>query len=43
LHPRELSTISKPYMVQPPVTAEIEFFSVEMVNMASWVPSVELV
>jgi D-amino peptidase len=40
---RALSANVKPYVAKPPVVAEIEFSSIEMANMASWVPTVELV
>ncbi len=40
---RAVSCIVKPYSVSSPVVVEVEFTSVEMANMASWVPSVDLV
>jgi len=40
---RAMSAKVKPYRVKPPVTVEVEFTTLEMGNLASWVPSVELV
>ena len=40
---RAMSVRVKPYTVRSPVTVEVEFTSLEMGNMASWVPTVELV
>jgi D-amino peptidase len=40
---KALSSDVRPYVAKSPVTAEIEFSSIEMANIASWVPTVELV
>ena len=40
---RALSIDVKPYKVKPPVTIEVEFTTLEMGNIAAWVPSVESV
>jgi len=38
---RALKADVKPYRVKPPVTVEVEFTTLEMGNIAGWVPSVE--
>jgi len=38
---RALSADVKPYWVEPPVTVEVEFTTLEMGSLAAWVPSVE--
>ena len=40
---RAVSADVKPYKVKSPATVEVEFTSLEMANIASWVPTVELV